>query len=64
MKRYWFPPTRSLRVLWTLRELDVEFEFINVTPPRMPRLREFMDRMYQRPNAAPRIAEAFASLRR
>ncbi len=28
MKVYGFPPTRSIRVLWTLRELDVEFEFV------------------------------------
>ena len=33
MKLYGFPPTRSIRVLWTLRELDVAFEFINVDPP-------------------------------
>jgi len=32
MKLYGFPPTRSIRVLWTLRELDVAFEFINVDP--------------------------------
>jgi glutathione S-transferase len=32
MKLYGFPPTRSIRVLWTLRELDVEFEFVNVDP--------------------------------
>jgi glutathione S-transferase len=30
MKLYGFPPTRSIRVLWTLRELGVEFEFVNV----------------------------------
>jgi len=30
MKLYGFPPTRSIRVLWTLRELCVEFEFVNV----------------------------------
>jgi glutathione S-transferase len=30
MKLYGFPPTRSIRVLWTLRELDVDFEFVNV----------------------------------
>jgi len=30
----------------------------------LPRLREFMERMYKRPNAPPPIAEAFASLRR
>ena len=29
----------------------------------LPRLREYMDRMYKRPNAPPRITEAFASLR-
>ncbi len=32
MKLYGYPPTRSTRVLWTLRELDVGFEFINVDP--------------------------------
>jgi len=30
MKLYGFPPTRSIRALWTLRELDVAFEFVNV----------------------------------
>jgi hypothetical protein len=25
-----FPPTRSIRAFWTLRELDVEFEFVNI----------------------------------
>ncbi len=34
MKLYGFPPTRSIRVLWTLRELDVEFEFVNVDPAK------------------------------
>jgi glutathione S-transferase len=34
MKLYGFPPTRSIRVLWTLRELEVEFEFINVDPSK------------------------------
>src|SRR5256884_4278092 len=34
MKLYGFPPTRSIRVLWTLRELDVEFEFVDVDPPK------------------------------
>jgi glutathione S-transferase len=34
MKLYGFPPTRSTRVLWTLRELDVEFEFVNVDPSK------------------------------
>ena len=31
MKLYGFPPTRSIRALWTLRELDVDFEFIPVS---------------------------------
>jgi glutathione S-transferase len=30
MKLYGFPPTRSIRVLWTLRELGVDFEFVTV----------------------------------
>jgi glutathione S-transferase len=30
MKLYGYPPTRSIRVLWTLRELGVDFEFVNV----------------------------------
>ena len=30
MKLYGFPPTRSIRALWTLRELGVDFEFITV----------------------------------
>jgi glutathione S-transferase len=34
MKLYAFPPTRSLRVLWTLRELDVEFELVTVDPSK------------------------------
>jgi len=34
MKLYGFPPTRSIRVLWTLRELDVEFEFVTVDPTK------------------------------
>jgi glutathione S-transferase len=34
MKLYGFPPSRSIRVLWTLRELQVEFEFVNVDPTK------------------------------
>jgi glutathione S-transferase len=34
MKLYGFPPARSIRVLWTLRELDVAFEFVNVDPTK------------------------------
>jgi glutathione S-transferase len=30
IKLYGFPPTRSIRVLWTLRELGVDFEFVTV----------------------------------
>jgi glutathione S-transferase len=30
MKLYGFAPTRTIRALWTLRELDLEFEFITV----------------------------------
>jgi glutathione S-transferase len=30
MKIYGYPPTRSIRVLWTLRELDVDFELVTV----------------------------------
>ena len=30
MKLYGFPPTRSLRVLWVLRELEVDFEYVQV----------------------------------
>jgi glutathione S-transferase len=33
MKLYGFGPTRSLRALWALRELDVDFEFITVNLP-------------------------------
>src|ERR1700722_3205054 len=31
MKIYGFPPTRYLRVLWMLRELGVDFEFVHVS---------------------------------
>ena len=30
MKLYGFGPTRSIRALWTLRELGIDFEFVNV----------------------------------
>jgi glutathione S-transferase len=30
MKLYGFPPTRSIRVPWMLRELGVAFDFVNV----------------------------------
>ena len=56
MKLYGFPPTRSIRVLWPLRELGVDFEL------GLPELRGYMERMYARPKAPPRIAEAFASV--
>jgi glutathione S-transferase len=34
MKLYGYPPTRSLRVLWTLRELEVDFELVEVDPTK------------------------------
>src|ERR1051325_10379933 len=34
MKLYGFPPTRSIRVLWVLRELGVDFEFVTVDPTK------------------------------
>jgi glutathione S-transferase len=34
IKLYGYPPTRTIRVLWILRELGVEFEFINVDPTK------------------------------
>jgi len=30
LKLYGFAPTRSIRVLWTLRELELDFEYVNV----------------------------------
>lgn len=30
LRLYGFPPTRSLRALWTLRELELPFEYVNV----------------------------------
>jgi glutathione S-transferase len=30
MRLYGFPPTRTIRALWTLRELDLEFEYVTV----------------------------------
>jgi len=33
MKLYGFGPTRSLRALWALKELDVDFEFVPVNLP-------------------------------
>ncbi len=32
MKLYGFGPTRSIRALWGLKELDVDFEFVPVNP--------------------------------
>lgn len=34
MKLYGYPPTRAIRVQWMLRELDVDFEYIQVDPTR------------------------------
>lgn len=50
MKLYEFPPTRSIRARWTLLK-------------GFPRLQEYMERMYARPHAPMRIAQAFASIR-
>ncbi len=30
MKLYGFPPTRTIRALWILRELDLDFEYVQV----------------------------------
>jgi glutathione S-transferase len=34
LKLYGYPPTRSIRVLWALNEMGVEFEFVNVDPAK------------------------------
>ena len=34
MKLYGFPPTRSIRVLWMLQELGLDFEYIQVDPTK------------------------------
>src|SRR5438270_12312380 len=34
MKLYEFPPTRSIRVRWTLQELEVPFESVIVDPTK------------------------------
>ena len=44
IKLYGFAPTRSIRVLWVLRELDVEFEFVTVDFMKGDHLRpEFLE---------------------
>lgn len=43
MKLYGFPPTRTIRVLWMLQELDVDFEYVQVDPTKGEhRLPEFL----------------------
>jgi glutathione S-transferase len=43
MKLYGFPPTRSIRALWALRELEVDFEFVSVDLTKQEhRLPEFL----------------------
>jgi len=87
MKLYGFPPTRSIRVLWTLRELDIAIVLYLAAKhpekgllPSGLRERAEVDRWLffcateleqpvwriVRPTwrQSPRIAEAFASLRR
>jgi glutathione S-transferase len=45
MKLYGFPPTRSIRALWTLRELGVDFELVDVNLMKGEnRLPEFLAR--------------------
>lgn len=34
MKLYGYPPTRTLRVLWMLQELDLDFEYVQVDPTK------------------------------
>jgi glutathione S-transferase len=34
MKLYGFAPTRTIRVQWVLRELDVDFEYVQVDPTK------------------------------
>src|SRR5262249_3128985 len=34
MKLYGFPPTRTIRALWLLRELDLDFEYVQVDPTK------------------------------
>ncbi|MBI3524806.1 MAG: glutathione S-transferase family protein [Betaproteobacteria bacterium] len=34
MKLYGFAPTRALRVQWTLQELDLDFEYVQVDPTK------------------------------
>jgi glutathione S-transferase len=43
MKLYGYPPTRTIRALWMLQELDLEFEYIQVNPTKGElRLPEFL----------------------
>ena len=34
MKLYGYPPTRTIRALWMLRELDLDFEYVQVDPTK------------------------------
>jgi glutathione S-transferase len=34
MKLYGFPPARTIRALWMLRELDLDFEYVQVDPTK------------------------------
>ena len=34
MKLYGFPPTRTIRALWILQELDLDFEYVQVDPTK------------------------------
>jgi glutathione S-transferase len=45
MKLYGFPPTRTIRPLWVLRELEVDFGYVQVDPRRGEhRLPEFLEK--------------------
>ena len=33
MRLYEFPPTRSIRVRWTLQEMEIDFESIRINLP-------------------------------
>ena len=59
MKLYEFGPTRSTRVRWTLQELGVPAGEDKLLGD-LPNMSAYMQRMYARPKAALRIAEAFA----
>ena len=73
MKLYWFPRTRSSRVVWMLEETGVEYErvFIDVlimetlgVLPSFPRLQRYAERCRERPCCQAAEALEFASRNR